>query len=46
MLLVLQMKARFSITLDKELVKKIDKERNDVPRSTYINKLLKKLIKK
>ena len=37
------MKTRFSITLDKELVKNIDKKRKDIPRSTYINKLLLKL---
>ena len=34
------MKTRLSITLDDWLVKKIDKKRNGVPRSTYINKLL------
>jgi len=39
------MKVRFSITLDKELVEKIDKKRKDVPRSAYVNKLLLKLLK-
>ncbi len=35
------MKVRFSITLDKDVLKKLDKIRNDVPRSTYINEILK-----
>jgi len=40
------MKVRFSITLDKDLVEKIDKKRNDIPRSSYLNKLLKKYIER
>jgi len=39
------MKIRFSITLDEELVKKIDKKRGDVPRSKYINNNLLLLVK-
>jgi len=35
------MKVRFSVTLDKDLVKKIDKKRKLISRSAYINKILK-----
>ena len=35
------MKARFSITLDEDVLEELDKIRNDIPRSTYINKILK-----
>ena len=39
------MKVRLSISLDEKIIKKIDKERGNIPRSTYINILLEKLMK-
>jgi len=36
------MKVRFSITLDKNVVKKLDKKRGNIPRSTFINITLKR----
>ena len=39
------MKEKISITLDDKLLKKIDKERGLIPRSVYINYLIKKKIK-
>ena len=38
------MKKRFSVTIDEELVEKIDKERGLVPRSAYIEKILRDAI--
>ena len=34
-----------SFNIDEEIIKEIDKRRGDIPRSTYINKLLLKLLK-
>lgn len=38
------MKKRFSVTIDEKLVEKIDKERGLVPRSAYIEKMLRDVI--
>jgi len=38
-------KVKITITLSKSLLRKIDKERDDVPRSRYIEKLLRRVIK-
>lgn len=39
------MKNRVTISLDEELIKILDKKRNGIPRSYYINKLLKERLK-
>ncbi len=41
-----RMKEKISITLDDKLLKKIDRERGMIPRSVYINYLLRKILKK
>ena len=38
-------KEQFSVTLDKDLVKLLEETRGDVPRSTYINRILWKGVK-
>jgi len=38
-------KKKVDITLDIEIIDKIDKDRGDVPRSTYINSILKRILK-
>jgi len=38
-------KKKADITLDIEIIDKIDKDRGDIPRSTYINGILKKALK-
>lgn len=35
-----------SINIDKDIVDKIDKKRNGVPRSPYINKILRQWLRK
>ena len=37
-------KSNITISLDKDLLQKIEKKRKDVPRSRYINNILKDLI--
>ena len=39
------MKKTISITIDKQLLSKIDENRGDIPRSPFINNILKKTIK-
>ncbi len=34
-----------SLNLDKDIVDEIDKQRDGIPRSLYINKILKKVLK-
>ena len=34
-----------SVNMDIEILKEIDKQRGDIPRSTYINKLILKIMK-
>lgn len=40
------MKKRIDITLDEEVIEELDKKRKLVPRSPYINEVLKKHLKK
>ena len=40
------MKEKVSLTLDKDIVKKVDKLRDDISRSLYINRVLKKYIER
>jgi hypothetical protein len=37
------MKKKVNITLDEEILKKLDKERGLIPLSTYINKILRRV---
>ena len=39
------MKQKINITLDKEILKKLNKKRDIIPLSTYINKILKDYFK-
>lgn len=38
-------KKKADITLDIEVINKIDNDRGDIPRSTYINNILKRTLK-
>jgi Arc/MetJ family transcription regulator len=40
-----KMKAREIFTLDQEVVEELNKQRGIVPKSTYVNSLLRKLLK-
>ena len=39
------MKKVISLNLDEEVIKQIDKKRNGIPRSPYINKILEEWLK-
>jgi metal-responsive CopG/Arc/MetJ family transcriptional regulator len=38
------MKQKVSLTLDEEIIKEIDKKRGLIPRSTFVEQLLKKVL--
>lgn len=40
------MKKVYSLNLDKEVIDQVDISRNGIPRSPYINKILKEWLKK